>query len=273
MYQAHWGLTSKPFESSHESDFYYPSETHQGAVLKLRYVVENRQAGALLSGAGGLGKSLLVQSLFRCLPEEIAPRVHLVFPQLPADQLLACIADELTGREITAHTPSQRQSARHIQQALHANAEAGRHAVLAIDEAHLLADSEALDTLRLLLNFGSDGRPGLTLLLVGQGPLLPAIHRATSLEERLAVKCVLRPFTLEETVSYVSHRLAAAGGCESIFESAALDAVHELTGGVPRRINRLCELSLLIGYAEERRTIAAEQVEAVSDEMITVAPD
>ena len=87
------------------------------------------------------------------------------------------------------------------------------------------------------------------------------------------MKCILRAFTLEETASYISHRIQAAGGQHTIFSSSAMDAIHELSGGVPRRINRLCELALLVGYAEQRETIETEQIEAVSDELLTVAPE
>jgi general secretion pathway protein A len=71
----------------------------------------------------------------------------------------------------------------------------------------------------------------------------------------------------------VTHRLEAAGAQRAIFEDDALDALHQLSRGIPRRINRLADLALLIGFAEERETIAASQVEAVSEELVTVAPE
>ena len=145
--------------------------------------------------------------------------------------------------------------------------------MVAIDEAHLLVDSDALDSLRLLLNFDAGAKPALTLLLVGQPQLLPALERLPALEARLGVKCLLRPFNLEETISYVSHRLTAAGATHEIFTSEALTTLYQLTGGNPRRINRLCDLALLIGYAEEQVRINAHQVEAVCSELVTVTPE
>ena len=273
MYESHWNLSRKPFEDGHDPEFYYPSELHQGALLKLRYVIENRRGAALLSGPAGVGKSLLVRSLFQVLPESVSPRTHVVFPRMPGEQLLSYIADELTGQRPGLEHATAQQSVHRIQLALSENADAGRHAVLAIDEAQVLLDPDSLELVRLLLNFETDAGPAMTLLLVGQGAMLPAIERVRSLEERLAVKCVLRPFTLEESASYISHRLSAAGGQHTIFGSAAMDAIHELSGGVPRRINRLCELALLVGYAEQRETIEVEQIEAVSEELLTVAPE
>ena len=273
MYESHWNLSHKPFENGHDSQFYYPSEPHQSAMLKLRYVIENRRGAALLSGPAGVGKSMLIRSLFRVLPESIAPRTHIVFPRMPGDQLLAYISDELTGRQPTDLVPTAQQSVHRIQASLAQNAESGRHAVVAIDESQVLLDPDTLELVRLMLNFETEEGPGLTLLLIGQGAMLPAIERVPSLEERLAVKCILRAFTLEETASYIGHRLEAAGGAHTVFTNEAMDAIHHLSGGIPRRINRLCELALLVGFAEQREAIDAEQVEGVSEELITVAPE
>jgi general secretion pathway protein A len=93
------------------------------------------------------------------------------------------------------------------------------------------------------------------------------------LEERLGVKCLLRPFTERETVDYVSHRLKLAGASREVFEPDALSTLHHLTHGVARRINRLADLAMLIGYAEGRRTISAGHLEAVSQELIAVVPE
>jgi general secretion pathway protein A len=273
MYESYWQLREKPFENTSDPRFYYPSEVHQGALLKLRYVIENRRGGALLAGGAGLGKTLLVQSLIRQLPDTFAPVVHVVFPQMPQDQLLAYLADELTGGQPASSSPSVERSVRWIEHALEDNTKAGRHAVVVVDEAHLLHDTGALESMRLLLNFELASRPGLTLLLVGHPSLLPVLDRMPGLEERLGVKCLLRPFQMEETISYVSHRLTAAGAQRTIFDPQALEAVHHLSQGVPRRINRLCDLAMLISYAEEQQTILAVHVEAVSEELVAVRPE
>jgi type II secretory pathway predicted ATPase ExeA len=273
MYKAYWQLAGRPFENCTDARFYYPSEVHQGALLKLRYAVENERGAALLTGAAGSGKTLLVNSLKRQLDETFSPFVHLVFPQMTVSELLAYLAAEMGALpNPTASVPVD-ESVRRLQQFLLENSRRGRHAVIAIDEAHLLIDSEALETLRLLMNFESESKPALTLLLVGQPQLLPALERLPGLEARLGVKCLLRPLNLEETVSYVSHRMTAAGATHEIFTSEALTTLHHLTAGNPRRINRLCDLALLVGYAEEQVRINAPQIEAVSNELVTIAPE
>jgi general secretion pathway protein A len=94
------------------------------------------------------------------------------------------------------------------------------------------------------------------------------------LEERLSVKCLLRRFTLEESISYIQHRLlvASAVDAHSVFDPSALETIHCLADGVPRRINRLADLALLIGYAEEYPQITAAHVEAVAEELMTATP-
>lgn len=290
MYEAYWQLARKPFEPTSEQNDYYPSETHQGAMLKLRYAVENRRGAALLVGPGGTGKTMLVSTLGRSLPPSFSPFVHMVFPQLSPAELVRYLADELAApSNLAGAAKIQPTSAitnttlpgetgldftiRRIQNFLAENTRQGRHAVIAVDEAQLLASCDTLETIRLLLNFESAGKPGLTLLLIGQGSLLPTLSRMPGLDERFGVKTLLRPLTQDETASYIMHRLRAAGATRTIFDPLALETIHTLTHGIPRQINRLCDLALLIGFAEELPTISGAHVEAVCEELVAVAVD
>ncbi len=272
MYQTYWQLNEKPFEHGSDPRYYFPGSSHQAALLKLRYAIESRRGGALLAGPAGVGKTLLVGMLRGTLAEAYSPLVHLVFPPFSADQFLAYLAAALTG-SVDAPAPQVHQSIRRIETFLAENAEQGRHAVLAVDEAHLLDDPQTLETLRLLLNFETGGRPGLTLLLVGQTALLPLLERAGPLEERLGVKCLMRPLAEAETRQYVEHRLSVAGAGRPIFDAEALETVYRLTRGVVRRINRLCDLALLIGYADQRESISSAQLESVSRELVSIVPE
>lgn len=272
MYESYWNLQTKPFESTTDSDFYYPSESHQGALLRLRYAVESRRGAALLSSPAGLGKTLLIHSLCKQLDEEYSPHIHLVFPDMPNDQLLAYIADELTG-ERTEATPSVKDSVSRIGNFLHSNADQNKHAVVVIDEAQSLSDHNALDTLRLLLNFERDLKPTMTMLLVGQSGLLSKVERVPEMESWLGVKCILHALSAEETAGYVCHRLRAAGRDDAIFDDKALEAIHYHSAGVPRQINRICDLALLVGFAEELSTISASNIEASLDELVCVSSE
>jgi general secretion pathway protein A len=273
MYENYWHLNQKPFENAADPRFYYPAESHQAALLKLRYAVENRRGGALLAGPSGSGKTLVTAMLRGMLDEDFSPFVHLVFPQMPTSDLLAYLADELDGRGCAVENSDIGVSVRRIERFLAANVAKGRHAVIAIDEAHLIESPDALDALRLLLNFEPAGRPALTLLLVGQTSLLPLMDRTPQWEERLAVKCLVRPFSEAETAAYVEHRLRAAGATQPIVDPTALPTLQELTHGIARQINRLCDLALLVGFAEEQKTLDASHFESVCRELVAVTPE
>ena len=271
MYETYWKLKHKPFEGGTDARSYYPGEAHQGALLKLRYVIESHHGAALLAGGFGVGKTLLVRLLAEQLPDRFQPLVHVVYPQMPADDLLAVLAAELGAAAPATPSPTVADSVLAIQRRLASAVHQGKHTVVAIDDAQLLEGRRTFEALRLLLNFEVAGRPALTLLLAGQPNLLPALERMPQLDERLGAKCLLRPFTIEETVSYIQHRLASAGAKHAIFEDAALELLFDLTLGVPRRINRLCDLALLIGFADERSTIGTTQIQAVAQEL-SLAP-
>ena len=273
MYLNYWQLASKPLESGADRTKFFSSETHEAALLKLRYAVENRRGAVLLAGPAGVGKTMLVQLFRNELSAAYQPQAHVVFPQMSGRDLLAYLAELLGAPAAASPRHTIEESVRRIELVLEQNAKAGRHAVVVVDEAHLLEDCGSLETLRLLLNFEFSGEPALTLVLVGQMNLVSAVGRLPSLEERIAVKALVRSFTVEETADYVRHRLTAAGATREIFTPDAIEALHYLGHGVARQINRLADLALLVGYADELPRLAAAQLEAVSEELVTIGAD
>jgi general secretion pathway protein A len=273
MYLDYWQLASKPFEPGADRTNFFSCESHEAALLKLRYAVENHRGAVLLAGPAGVGKTMLVQ-LFRSeLATTFQPQVQVVFPQMSTRDLLVYLAEQLGASAAEQPRYTVEESVRRLEATLRDNAKRGRHAVVVIDEAHLLEDCGALETLRLLLNFEFAGGPALTLVLIGQMSLVSAVGRLPSLEERIAVKALLRSFTVEETANYVRHRLGSAGATREIFTPDALEALHYLGHGVARQIHRLGDLALLVGFAEELPRLTGEQIEAVSEELITIAAD
>lgn len=274
MYEAYWSLAKKPFGGGCDTSLYYPSDAHQGALLKLRYAVESRHGAALLTGHAGVGKSLVSRMLLERSTLVGDTVVLLTFPQMPAANLLAYLAHDLKapGQTIGREPPID-ESVRIVSERLLENARAGKHAVIVVDEAHLLEGPRTFDALRLLLNIEHEGRAAVTLIFVGQPALLPIIDRMPQLEQRLAVKCLIRPLTLDETHAYVQHRLAAAGCEQPLFDSAAIETLHAVSQGNPRDLNRLCDLSLLIGFADSAESITPERVEAVARELVQVSAD
>ena len=269
MYENHWQLSRRPFENWGSDGSYYPSEVHQTAMFKLRYALESRHAAMTLCGDSGMGKSLLTHLLLDQLPDELTPTTRILFPQLPADQLIGYLADKITGTPGDPAEPARLTLAR-LESFLDQNVQAGQHAVVVVDEAHLFS-GEQLETLRLLLNLGRGGphaESAWTLILVGHPTLLNLVERHRSLDERLAVKCLLHRFTPDQTAAYVHHRIKAAGGqAEKIFSSEAIDTLHVRGAGIPRRINRIADLALMVGFAEELQQIGPEHIDGVHQEL------
>jgi general secretion pathway protein A len=193
---------------------------------------------------------------------------------LRGEQLLGYVTDELTG-ETGGNDEPPRASLRRLDQFLASNVEAGQHAVLLVDEAHLLTAADQLETLRLLLNVQREqaaAEAAWTLVLVGHATLFSVIERNRALDERMSVKCVLTRLQREETTAYLQHRLQVVGGVlEEVMTPAAIEAIHLRSGGNPRRINRLADLGLMVGYAEDLQRIDAAQIDGVYQELLTAA--
>ena len=273
MYLSYWQLTSKPFEPTPADGMFFPCESHEAALLKLRYAAVNRRGAVLLAGPAGVGKTMLVRRFCDELGSTYGPKVHLVFPQMSSRDLLAYLAEQLGAPAPESPRYTVEESVRRLELLLTKSTTQNQHALVVVDEAHLLEDCGALETLRLLLNFESAGRPALTLVLVGQMSLVSAVGRLSSLEERIAVKSLVRSFTADETGDYVRHRLRVAGATRDIFTPDAIEALHYLGHGTARQINRLGDLALLVGYADSRPRLTAQEIEAVSEELVTISAE
>jgi general secretion pathway protein A len=271
MFQAHWGLRSRPFDSRSDANFYYPSDSHQAALLKLHYAIETRRSVAVICGEPGLGKTMLLDSVFSQLPEFVAPTVRVVYPAMPPDQLLRYLARQIAPHEDSETFGGIGQSIETIERILRHNVSDGQHAVIAIDEAHLLESFGSLEPLRLLLNLATElteSEAAMTLVLSGSPILLSHLARHTALEDRIAVRCVLERFGHEETSAYITHRLKTAGWDKPLmFDDEAMGMIQELTLGVPRRINRLCDLALMVAYAQDKSRIDAATLETANAEL------
>ena len=278
MYEQHWGLRKTPFGTDRDAESYFAGSSHHSALLKLRFLVDHRRGAGLLVGPSGAGKSRLLQAL---LPEDdanAAPVVSVVYPLMSPLELLCFMVRELgddqpafAGAMSITRTMNVGGSMdlvlRQLIDRLRTLTEQGRPAVIVIDDAHTIADRQVFQSLHLLLNLQQHQGVEFTLILAGQPELVGMIKRLPQLDDRISIPCVLTALTATETSAYVEHRLRAAGAAYAIFSHAALQAVHELSGGLPRRINRLCDFALLVGYAEGLGLIDAEHIEGVSAEL------
>ncbi|MBS0204091.1 MAG: AAA family ATPase [Planctomycetes bacterium] len=267
MYENHWGLKRTPFRNDQSPETYFSSSSHQSALLKLRFLVEHRRGAGLLVGPSGAGKTRLLQAL---LPEtglSAAPVVRIVYPLLSPVELLSFIVTELGAEQSAFAGPSMDLLLRQMVERLRQLVAEGTPAVILIDDAHAITDRLVLQSLHLLLNLQQHPGVEFTMILAGQPDLVTTTRRLPQLDDRISIPCVLTAMSAAESAGYIEHRLQAAGATEPIFSRAALQAVHELSGGLPRRINRLCDFALLVGYAERLGLIDAPHIEGVSAEL------
>lgn len=268
MYERYWQLDSRPFEDGAAPEFYVESESHAAALMKLRYLIEQRRGAGLVAAEHGLGKSFLTQVLEAELGQGACRSIRLLFPELAAEALLSYLAARL-GAEVSALTP-QDVVLRELENRLADLRDQQQHALFVIDDAHLLSLAH-LNVLRLLLNLREECRADFSLILCGRTELLTQVSRLVSLDQRITVRAALQPLSVEETGRYLERRLEVAGRREPLFRPDAVQAIWEVSQGIPRRINQLADLALLVGFADRLSGIDAVEIEAASAELIAVA--
>lgn len=257
MYEKYWGLDKKPFENTPDPRFLYYSQQHDEVLARLIYAVRERKGAAVLTGVFGCGKTVLAQALRSELTEDRYKIAFITNPQMPYDELIMYITTHLGAREL----PTKKTEIMinvildTLETILKDNMRDGKDSIVILDEAHIIDDPKIFEELRLLLNFQTQDRFLLTLLLFGQPELKEKIDNNKQLEQRIAVKAHLDSLTQAETTEYINHRLSVAGRQEPVFTESALSLIFERSGGIPRRINRLCDACLLAGFAKGQDTI------------------
>lgn len=284
MYESFYGLRERPFNLVPDPRFLFLSKQHNEALAHLQYGLTGRPGVTVLIGEAGTGKSTLVR---KALDASLADSAQNRIIQLSNPTLTRAEFYEYLARGFGFTQDSHMSKAGFLFELEHVLTETGDGTVaLIVDEAQSLPH-DLLEEIRLLTNLQSPTGKALTMILVGQPELAARLNesRLRQLKQRVALRCELAPFQLQETMAYIARRVWVAGGKpEKLFTKAAVQLVHERARGIPRTISVICDNALVSGFASNMQPVGRAIIEevcrdfelgaqrAISPEMDTVTP-
>ena len=269
MYYQYFGLSEAPFSIAVNPRYLYMSARHRDALAHLLYGVGAGGGFILLTGEVGTGKT----TINRCLLEQLPPDTDVAIilnPALNAIELLGSVCDELG----IAHD-ADKATLKTLTDSLHTflleNHQRGRNTVLLIDEAQHL-DFDVLEQIRLLTNLETNNQKLLQIVLIGQPELAQMLARPElrQLNQRITARYNLEPLNLDETGSYIQHRLQVAGMSPErvIFTPAVVRGIYKSTRGIPRVINVLCDRMLMGAYGRNASRVDTSMLKLAIREVL-----
>ncbi len=266
MYEEYFGLSASPFQIHPDPGFYFESKGHGSTYQYLRFGAFQGEGFIVVTGEIGAGKTTLLRALLEELDPARVVAAQIVSTQLGADDLLSAVA---LAFGLSAEGLGKAKLLVTLEAFLATLATSRRRALLIVDEAQNLS-AESIEELRMLSNFQFGNQALLQSFLVGQPELREMLRqpRMEQLRQRVLASCHLGPMEATETRGYIEHRLRHVGWQQRpSFDNRAFELIHEASGGVPRRINMLCNRLLLSAFLDEVQHIDCERVRRVEREM------
>ena len=258
MYLEFYGLAEGPFGLTPDPKYLFLSVGHKEALAHIHYGIEERRGFVLILGEVGTGKTTLIRHVLKRFGPDVKS-VFLFNSSLGFEELLQAVL-----RDLEVPSPSHRRVdlIDALNEFLLQESQEGRRVVLIIDEAQNLSAS-VLEEIRMLSNLETARSKLLQIVLVGQPELGERLGQVSlrQLRQRIGLVAELKPLSRKDSVLYVKHRLKVAGARENIFTPLALRSVYRTSNGIPRLINVLCDKSLVLGYASNKKRIGRRIVE------------
>jgi MSHA biogenesis protein MshM len=260
LYLEHFGLHEPPFRITPHPDFFFDGADRGATLEGLLYAILHDEGIVKVSGEIGSGKTTLCRVMMERLPAEVET-VFLANPSYSRSEILHAIAEELG---LPANNDPAVPALRELQAKLLELYASGKRVVVMIDEAHAMPE-DTLEQVRLLSNLESSRHKLLQIVLFGQPELDEALAKQSmrQLKDRITHSFRTRPLLVDEVGKYVSFRMRAAGykGPE-VFSPAAIAAITRASSGLTRRINVLCDKSLLAAFAGNLHAVTPREVRA-----------
>jgi putative secretion ATPase (PEP-CTERM system associated) len=266
MYESFFGLTGKPFQLNPDPSFFFGSRGHKRAFAYLEYGLYQSEGFIVITGDIGAGKTTVVRSLCEQLDSNKVVAAQIVSTQLEAEDMLRAVG---VAFGLPVKSVDKAMLLASLEAFLCQLAVEKRRALLIIDEAQNLAP-RAMEELRMLSNFQLGDQALLQSFLIGQPELRGMMQSPNmqQLRQRVIAAYHLGPLERSETQAYVEHRLRFVGWKnDPQFETACFDLIHQATGGVPRRINTLCNRLMLSAFLAEKHVLETSDVQAIANEI------
>lgn len=271
LYTDFFGFTERPFTLSPDPDFLFWSDNHRKALAVLEYGIVTHAPLTVITGEIGAGKTTLIHHLLR---------------NAQKDMTIGLISNAQGGRGDLLHwvlyalgIKSERgddyiSMFQSFQNFVIEEYAQGRYVILVIDEAQNLS-VEALEELRMFTNINSGKDELLQLILVGQPELrdLIAAPGLVQFAQRVTATYHLKNLDGAATSDYIQHRLRHAGGSGEEISSIAIHAIYQETRGVPRLINKICDLALVYAASEERVGVGVDLIRELLADGLFISTD
>jgi len=248
MYLDFYGFKLPPFDNVPDPAFFYASRGHKEGLTRMLYAVQMRKGAAVLAGDIGSGKTTLSSVFLKKITNKGYNVGIITNPCINPMEFLKDVAFKFN---IDPVPDSKVEILKVLNNKLLDNIKNDHDNILVIDEAQLL-DEVTLEEVRLLLNFQLPNRFLITIILLGQPELIKKIKKMKQLDQRVAIQYVLEPLTLDETLKYILFRQKVAGGKKNVFSKEAIEIIYDHSQGVPRKINNLCDMALLVGFTRKK---------------------
>ena len=264
LYEAFYGLREQPFSLTTDPRFLYLSQQHRRAFDELLTGLRRHEGLLLLTGDTGTGKTTLCRAVIDALGHRTFSAL-ILNPYMNDAEVLRTILREfglVTREDIrkgafdNADVPQLLDT---LESFLRSLVPLNSYAVVIIDEAQSLS-AKVLDQVRVLGSMEQDGRRLLQIVLVGQPSLIDTLRGDSmrALADRVSRRTALEPLPANDVNAYVAHRLQIAGGKDAVkFDADALARIADLSDGLPRRINLLCDRALELARVAGVTTIGA----------------
>ncbi len=262
MYERFFEMNHTPFVRDVPSDKLYESTHVADAIGRLTYAADHHLFAVVTSDAG-CGKSTLIRKFVGMLPKDEYIFLYLSDSKLTPRWFYKGLLDQLGIESRFYRGDSKRQLQKEIEiiRGVHQ-----KKVVVILDEAHLL-EKETIEEFRFLLNYRFDSMSPMALVLVGQNELWDKLNlqRYAAVKQRIDINCVLPHLDRAETKRYIQSHITYSEGQSDIFTDAALDDIYKESTGIPRRINRICEKSLMYAFQQNKHLVDDHMIRFVID--------